>query len=291
MGDRLGTPRVVDIFFCVSLVENAFLFWYFLFQSLVILLASGVEYCSALADIIYCFLVFSIFPNLEDWDRGPYLVISMTSAYFFKKKNRTWVRQPSASVVGRRGDPRASPIPWQWCRGRLCRSIFYKKNTSCFPSSVRAVETEHRRRWQRSRTEPEPTSGWLVTSGDFEKPGNLERPRVATAMPSFVLQKQSSDRTVPLVLSSIFMESNLSGTGRWTTSFRLCNQLWVHLPGGPVDFEGKLDACACATWRHKDGFSQKWRPFNLVFILRSQHLFYTLLPLVFILRMDSVLND
>ena len=134
MGDRLGTPRVVDIFFCVSLVEDAVLFWYFLFQSLVILLASGVEYCSALADI--CFLVFSMFPNLEDWDWGPYLVISMTSAYFFKKKTRTWVRQPSASVVGRRGDPRASPIPWQWCRGRLCRLILWKNKTNCLQCIV-----------------------------------------------------------------------------------------------------------------------------------------------------------
>ena len=122
----------------------------------------------------------------------------------------------------------------------------YEKNTSCLPGSVRAVETEHRRRWQRSQTESEPTSGRCVTSGDFEKPGNLERPRVATAMPSFVLQKQSSDCTVPLVLSSIFMESNLSATGRWTTSFRICNQLRVHLPGGPVDFQWKFDARARA---------------------------------------------
>ena len=51
----------------------------------------------------------------------------MTSAYSYIKKTWTKALQPSASVVGRRGDPRSSPIPWQWCRGRLCRLIFLKK--------------------------------------------------------------------------------------------------------------------------------------------------------------------
>ena len=112
--------------------------------------------------------------------------------------------------------------------------------------------------------------------------------------PCQVLCYKNSPLTVqlPLRVSSIFMKSNLSATGRWTTSFRICNQLRVSsLARRARRFPRKIRRVRVRDMTSQRKFCLKWRLFNLVFILRSQHLFYTLLSLVFFLRMDSVLNS
>ena len=92
--------------------------------------------------------------------RGPYLVISMTSAYFLIKKTKTRVRQPSASVVGRKGGPLRLTDTMAVVQGEAMSLDFLKKknkkqtrrikeiivyNTWC-SQAVTHLSTNHARR-------------------------------------------------------------------------------------------------------------------------------------------------
>ena len=113
----------------------------------------------------------------------------------------------------------------------------------------------------------------------LRKTWQLGRTTCCNSYAMFLLQKQY----LPLVLSSIWNPIwALRGDGQHHSEYVIKSITTDPL----ISKVNSTRACA----RH-DITMMVWRLFNLVFILRSEHLFYTLLSLVYVLRMDSVLND